>query len=310
MSDALLHIGYHKTATNWFQRHFYPRVENAAYIHRKKVRQAFLHDSALVFDAGEAVIALGVQEGSRYILCEEELSGNIHSGGLFGFLSKEVGHRLKAVFPDADVVIFIRNQLDMIGSVYKQYVKEGGTHGPERYLFPAKRLPQSGFQPAKVPLFSFDHFDYTALITHYEALFGRDRVHVYLFEDFERDNQGFGQAFAARHGLEVSAEAFGGRKVFNPGYQWGTLYLARLLSLFTREDVIDKHYLLHVPGLYKNVRKLLKHVNRLPVMGGEPDARSLLGSRIADGIRLRYAASNRSLAEARGLDLARYDYPL
>lgn len=310
MSGALLHIGYHKTASSWFQLHFYPRVQNCVYIHRKQVRQAFLHDSAFAFDAGEAARILGVQAGERYILCEEELSGNIHSGGLFGFLSKEVAYRQKALFPDADVVVFIRNQLDMIGSVYKQYVKEGGTRSPRGYLFPARRLSQSGFQPAKVPLFSFDHFDYAPLIAHYEDLFGADRVHVYLFEDFERDNQAFAEAFAARHALDVAGEVFGGRKIYNPGYRNGTLYLARLLNLFSRDDVIDKTCLLHVPGVYKNAFKLLKHVNRLPFMGREADARSLLGDAISDDILRRYAGSNRRLAEERGLNLARHDYPL
>lgn len=70
-----------------------------------------------------------------------------------------MGQRLKTVLPNARIVIFIRNQTEMIASVYKQYVKEGGTHSPRRFLHPELYLSEYGFHPAHVPSFSFDHFE-------------------------------------------------------------------------------------------------------------------------------------------------------
>lgn len=49
MADNIIHIGYHKTATNWFQRIFYPQVTSHQYLHRKRARAAFLGASALRF---------------------------------------------------------------------------------------------------------------------------------------------------------------------------------------------------------------------------------------------------------------------
>ena len=38
MPRPIVHIGYHKTATTWFQKHFYPCVRNARFVARERVR--------------------------------------------------------------------------------------------------------------------------------------------------------------------------------------------------------------------------------------------------------------------------------
>ena len=37
----IFHIGYHKTATTWFQKHFYPSVSNCKLIERHSIRNHF-----------------------------------------------------------------------------------------------------------------------------------------------------------------------------------------------------------------------------------------------------------------------------
>jgi hypothetical protein len=311
MPDNIIHIGYHKTATNWFQRIFYPRVTSHRYIHRKRVRAAFLDPSALQFSRDTALAALGTGESPQgLILCEEELSGNIHAGGLHGCFSKELGVRLRATLPGARVVIFIRNQVDMIASVYKQYIKEGGTFGVNRYLYPERYLPASGFRPAKCPMFAFDHFDYDALVGHYQALFGDDRVHVFAFEEFSRDNAAFMARYRDIFGFEVDLDALPEEQP-NPPYGRGTLLVAWLMNHFTFRDLCHKRYLVHIPGVYKAQRILMKRLNRLPgVFGRNYSAADLLGAASLDHIRRCYAASNRRLAARCGLPLEKYGYPL
>ncbi len=77
---CLVHIGYHKTATNWFQRSYYPAVTNRTYVHRKRVRAAFLDVHALEFSPDQAIAALEVGHTNGLILCEEELSVYLKSG--------------------------------------------------------------------------------------------------------------------------------------------------------------------------------------------------------------------------------------
>lgn len=309
MPRHIVHIGYHKTATNWFQRVFYPAVTNLRYVHRKKARRAFLADSGLKFNPERAWQALEAERFERLALCEEELSGNIHTGGLYGCFTKEIAQRLHRVLPDSDVVVFVRGQVEMIASVYKQYVKEGGTFSVNRYLYPDRYLPASGFQPAKAPLFSFDHFDYAALVDLYDGLFGQTRVHVFPYEAFARDNRAFLQQYVERLELAVDLDALG-RSRPNPPFGRAILPLARGLNHFTYRDVLYKRYLVHLPGMYRVRGVLSERLNRIPWLGRPVAAESLLGAGNSGHIRERYRESNRRLAERTGLPLSDYGYPM
>lgn len=309
MPRHIVHVGYHKTATNWFQRVFYPAVTNLRYVHRKKARRAFLSDSGLKFDPSRAWQALEAERAERLAMCEEELSGNIHTAGLHGCFTKEIARRIREVLPDSDIVIFVRNQVEMIASVYKQYIKEGGTFSVNRYLYHGRYLPESGFQPAKAPLFSFDHFDYAALVGWYDSLFGEAHVHVFPYEAFARDNSAFLREFAARFDLDVDLEALR-RSRPNPPYGRAILPLARLLNRFSSRDVLYKRYFFHVPGMYKYGGMLAKHLNRLPWLGRQITPESLLGQETVRYIREFYPESNRRLAQRMGESLADYGYPL
>lgn len=306
----LIHIGYHKTATNWFQRLYYPAVGNYHYVHRKRVRAAFLDVHAFEFDPTQALAKLEAPDGRGLILCEEELSGNLHNGGLHGFLSQEVAHRLKATLPEAEIIIFIRSQPEMIGSVYKQYIKEGGTHSPRRYLFPFEYLDPHGFSPKKTPYFAFQHFDYRLLINHYRTVFGPERVHVFLYEEFSRNQAQFMATFASRFGLEVKLPAVPTTRL-NVSNKKISLWVARLMNHFAYRNVMDKRCIVNIPGMYRlRLRAVAPLLDRIAFFSGPADARAVLGSAIVTHIEDAYRVSNRQLAEELSLPLARYGYPM
>lgn len=309
MPRHLIHIGYHKSATTWFQQVVYPRAENARYVERRVVRRAFLEDSALHWQAETAARILDPENGTRLILCEEGLSGYLHNGGLFGCLSKDVAHRLHAALPDADIVVFIRRQPEMIAACYAQYIRGGGTFSVNRYLWP-KRYLSHGAESRydKVPRFSFDHFEYLPLIRHYATLFGRDRVHVFPFETLHEDTDRVLDEFETRFDLRIDRRNLeDGRR--NVSYHLWLMPIARFLNLFTRRTVLDKHYLVHLPYWYSARRWLLETLNRLP-LGSSPPAARLLGAENMDYIRERYRDTNRRLAEEFDLPLAHHGYPL
>src|SRR5579862_36785 len=51
-ATSIVHIGFPKTASTWFQRSFYPHVRSPAYVDRARVNAAFLKGNALDFDPG------------------------------------------------------------------------------------------------------------------------------------------------------------------------------------------------------------------------------------------------------------------
>jgi hypothetical protein len=309
MPEPIVHIGYHKTATTWFQKSVYPRVTNYAYVPRARVKLAFLSASALHFDPEWARAKLELAPELPPILCEEELSGYLHTGGLLGFLSKEMAHRIQAVFPDAHVVIFVRSQPEMIAACYQQYVRGGGTYGPRRYLWPADALFGAAASTYKIPRFSFDHFDYDRLVAHYVALFGAQRVHVFPYEEIQRDARGFLGRFAEQMGLalDVSRVPLGKQ---NPSYSGPILWVARALNRFTARTVNDKRYWLHIPRWYSLRRHLIEGLNRSGWLGSRADPNDLLGPETVAWIRQRYWESNRQLAKLVPWDPAAFDYPM
>ena len=189
----IFHIGYHKTATTWFQKEFYPKT-NRKFVLRKDI-QAFFYDRKKInFPA------------SNSVFCDEELSGNIHNGGLSSFLSESVANKI-ATIKDSEVILFIRNQKDIIASSYLQYIKEGGTYSLNRYLY-HKEFPRNN----RASLFSFKHFDYYDKIKMYENLLGKENVYVYIYEEFLENPKSFIAKFIENHNFEVDINSLNFKK--------------------------------------------------------------------------------------------------
>lgn len=309
MSRPIVHIGYHKTATTWFQKSFYPHVRNFAYVDRLKVKRAFLRDTPFAFDPERARAVLELPADEPPILCEEELSGYLHNGGLGGHLSAEVARRIKAVLPDARIVIFVRSQPSMIAATYQQYIRGGGTRSVGRYLFAERHLRGAAAEPYKIPRFSFAHFDYDRLVAHYDGIFGREDVLVVPYEEFSRRPEATIATMAERLGMDVE---LGGKadKAVNRSYGAALIPLARAMNLFTARTVLDKRVLLDVPGWYGVRRFILERLNATGAFGRPPSPERLLGRDVVRHIEERYAPSNRRLMALRDLPLGELGYPV
>lgn len=311
MARPIIHIGYHKTATTWFQTHFYPAVRNRTAVARHRIVDAFLAVPAFQFKAEAARRTLGLGRGGEApILCEEELCGYPHNAGLGGFLTKETAHRLAEVFPDAEIVIFIRRQTDMVAACYRQYVREGGTHRPRRYLFPGAFLRGAEARLYKMPRFNFEQFEYDRLIDHYVALFGQERVHVFCYEAFTGAPRRFLERYAARLDLDIEIAPLPVDRPVNRSYGPALLATARALNRFSRRKVLDKSCLVHVPGLYNVSKWILKAVNGASPSRQPASAQALLGRETCEWIEARYRDSNARLAGKYDLALGDFGYPL
>jgi hypothetical protein len=302
----IVHIGVHKTATGWFQKKVYPTAKSHRAIDRTRVRAALIEPRAFAFDAEAARSALGVgDDGRPHLLCEEDLSGVLHIGRASGFIAKEMAERIRLLYPDARIVLFVRAQPAIALSSYQEYVREGGTHSLKRYLFPDAFLPFQKHRPFKLPRFDFAQFDYRGLIEHYDRLFGRENVHLFAYEQLAADPRGLLGKMSARLELDLGLAAISWARV-NPSYRGALIPIARALNLFTARSVADKRTLIHLPFSYPLRKELIAALNRLPVWGGPPQ----LNPQIMAWIAGRFWQSNRWLAERMGSDLAALAYPM
>lgn len=300
----IVHIGYHKTASTWFQKVFYPSVSNLCYVDRKKVLQAFYSDTAFTFDVDKArsLLCGSNINNKSLILCEESLSGSPHNGGLNGLLSKEIACRIKQVMPDSRIVVFVRNQIDMIASAYRQYVKEGGTFSVDAYLHPYEFY--KGFMPEKFPCFTFEHFRYVDLIKFYIDLFGRENVHVFLYEDLRKDNELFIEKFIEELRLDIAKTHKQVQKQKpNPSYSDLQLAVGRFLNLFTYKDTPYKRYLFRIEKTYPKLLGLQKRIGRIPFINHFSSSAQLLGEKNLHFIKQYYEKSNLEIKNITGISL-------
>lgn len=176
----LIHLGYHKTATTWLQTVLFPQHPQIAYIAPHAVLwEHIIFPHPLQFNPEKAktffteVITQANELKKVPVLSSERLSGNPHSGAYDNII---IAERLKQVFPDAKILLVIREQVDAIVSNYKQYIKVGGICTLKEYLHP----PIDG----KIPLFKLDNFKYHLLIEHYVKLYGKDNIQILVYEEF------------------------------------------------------------------------------------------------------------------------------
>lgn len=306
MKRAILHIGYPKTATTWFQSRFYPRLRDFRYIPQQTVHLALRNGQGPVFSAERARRMIAeVTDGEYVALCKEGLSGDPKSGGNWGALDPDtVAERLWVVFGDSgEVVVLVRNQLSALVATYGQYLKRGGSHPPRRYMLPPELVTDSGDAQGKLDL---QHFDYDRLIARYEALFGAGRVHVFAYEQLLEDPQAFLRAFAQRLALGPVPEISLRRR--NAGYGRRIYVLARGLNRLGAGRTPSQGW--HVPILPHSVRKgILNACGRLPFAGPAPQLDWLVGAEAAEALAKRFVDGNRRLAERHGLALRRFGYP-
>ena len=282
----IFHIGYHKTATTWFQKRFYPYIHHFDVVDRKKIRDHFYQKKEQKFN------------NNSLIFCDEELSGNIHNSGLSGFLTDAVANKISN-FSNPKVIIFIRNQHDIIVSSYLQYIKEGGNYSLNQYLN-HKMYKRNN----RTSLFSYEHFNYFELISKYVSLIGKENVYVYLYEDFCADQKGFISQFVLDHKFNINIDSLDFSRT-NYTYSYISLIFARFFNSFTRKNVLYKYYIFHVPYLYEIFRDLFTRIQIFKI-----DYKSFLGNKRSKEIHQQYSESNSKLAKEYNLDLKKYNYPL
>jgi hypothetical protein len=314
MNDPILiHIGYHKTATSWLEHLIFDHPETGFRWFHKKSRLAPVHrlirDRPFEFDADEVraqfepLIAEAEAEGLKPVVSFGRLSGHAFSGG---YDSKQIADRLKAVFPEARVLIVIREQRSIIVSTYKQYVKTGGLCSLEHFLVPAKG-------DWRIPEFDLRYYEYHHLIGYYQRLYGRENVLVLPYEELVRNARGFVSTiaeFAGRPlpdgvlerlpydqrstvakpalmlGVSRPFNRFGEPTDLNPQPLPGPTALAQLPKTMRRWGVWE----------HPLAQKLADRSERR------------LREKVAKVVGDRYVASNRETAALTGLDLSAYGW--
>jgi hypothetical protein len=300
----LIHIGYHKTGTTWLRHRLFNREDLKFHLCSRYSREmaSLLHPHAFDFDtdacrrAYAATIERCEAEGKVAVIMHERLSGDPHSGG---YDSKELADRLHRTFPDARILIGIREQRSAILSCYKQYVKYGGACSLRDYIRPKSdhRLPQ----------FSMAHFRYHRLIAYYRSLFGCTNVLVQPYERFRAEPAGYVRAIAAFCGVEEPG-ALAYDEFINVPMKPVALRVKRVLNPFIRRDSVNGNSPFAVEWFGAPSQRLLQFLNRLVSDGLNARIDRQWKAEIDEATRGFFEESNRRTSALLGTDLTAYGY--
>ena len=206
-NKVFIHVGLQKTALTFLQTQLFPRLQKVAYFGRPYTQDnhAFnllqfadnsLYDSDYV---REEIKRLELAAGGKQILLSDEL----FSGFIFyNFINRTlIAERLSELFPNAEIIIFLRGQVELIMSLYNQYVKIGWfdqeldgsfLHRPgqgsslEDWLARTKAATKPVRYIEKRSWFIPEHFRYSNLVSLYKETFSK--VHIFLYEDLKYDS--------------------------------------------------------------------------------------------------------------------------
>lgn len=224
-TKVFIHIGYTKTASTALQE-FFTLSDEIRFVDRGELcskvifRNSFLYDANAARDFLLAEAHTASENGQVLVVSHERLTGNPHSGH---YDSMEIAHRLYDLLPDARILVCLREQMSMLASVYKQYIRIGGVRKLQDYL-----MPPWGY---RVPLFEWRAYEYDRLISHYYDIFGKEQCNVLLFEDLRADADSFFANLADIMNVSIPKN-FDLRRIYYMGIAENQVERRRILNLF------------------------------------------------------------------------------
>lgn len=300
----LVHIGYHKTATSWLQvRLFVPAHGFWQILDHDEVFDLLVRPHGLRFDparAGEAIEARlrAVEPGAVPVISSELLSGHPFYGGRESDIYAE---RLARVLPRARILVTIRNQLQLLPSLYMQYLERGGTLPFARFFDGAETPGFFGFAP--------EHYEYDLLVARYQALFGSENVFVLPQEALRQDLDAAGACLARFAGAAAYAGLRGAaRAPHAPSYPEGAQAVLRRAN-HVRQSVLNPAPFVSIGGPRLSAYRLVGALSRRWPFRARTARRHLVSDYVARRFAGRFAAHNTRLSEivCHALDLSAYD---
>lgn len=295
----LIHVGYVKTGSTMLQeRLFRDDLGFRSIGGHREVRDKLILPAQIEYDRTDGFEQFSARAGKALdlglepVLSHERLSGNPISGGYDAILLRD---RLHELFPEAKVLIVVREQRSMALSCYKQYVREGGAGGIAAYLNP----PVAG----KLPLFSERFLRYDLLVEAYMQRFGTERVKVVPFERLRGDLLGFVNSintFCRKPALN----RFDSEQVNRMSKPLATAIMAQTNRFFYRDNANPT-----APFRWDGLSVAIERLAFTPkILSRGLDAR--WRRRVEELFAGAFSASNRRLQEYVTEDLAEFGYQL
>jgi len=162
LKRTLVHVGLHRTGTTFLQKHVFPQL-NVNFIHVKGVDILKKHK---------------LDNKNSNVLSSEYFSGNPWNFDNENYGSNDrykIADKIKEMYPDANILLVLRNQDDWKRSLYNQYKKSKGYLSREEF---DKK-------------FDDEYLNFVDYSNYLIKTFGIDKVHILQYENLKKDYKGF-----------------------------------------------------------------------------------------------------------------------
>ena len=308
--SPLIHIGLHKTGSSLLQRSFFAHP-SSGFIQPDN-KSELLNQAFILRDPGEPVDHVALEtlkrwydkaEGTGKVLAlsHERLSGYPPSGG---YDQLDIASRIHEAFPDARVLMVIREQRSVLLSMYLQSISDGSSLSLKRFLSP----PEPHIR--RQPLFRYSFYEYDSLIRHYQSIFGPEQVKVLPYEWLKVCPDRLAAElikFSGAHPSHEAAVRDALNTPMNPSLPILFQLLRRLINLAFRTQLSNFGVInvssTTLQSMVKKIRLLIKPLNIFDQL-----LRKKYREQIAHRAAGKYAASNAATARLIGIDLEELGY--
>jgi hypothetical protein len=241
MKIDILHIGFNKCGTTFIENEFYRQHNEIEFSHlvddlnfEEKFRKDFILADRITFNRENFISYFN--DGLESLYKESKKSKKVLMYDAFSFTyqkrfdRKTVLERIKKFFPEAKIVMMIRNQRSWLVSHYGQYVRAGGKIN--FYDFIESQLTN--------PYLDGDYIDWFPYIQTLHEIFGEENVHVILYEDINKSPQNVLDQLSLFSGISKFKKA--DTKKVNPSLSKTGLNIKRFLNILVPHQYGDSQY--------------------------------------------------------------------
>jgi hypothetical protein len=298
--QTFIHIGYPKSASTTLQTKLFAchsEIKSFSkyedrwcdfYNALKAKAPPFAGDDGPTGGFGDDVFS-NLSATQRNVISDEGFLNQYHASHAS---NAEKAARLKRLFPDAKIVVVLRNQLQLLRSFY-DYQSPKGTI--DQWLASLLTADEEGQRLLR----SLDFYEAVRL---YTDLFGEERVQILLMEDLQDAFESFCRTLCEFMNISVEETMQLLNAPPTNDYRSVDVQLRRLRSRF-------------LPGV--PLSRFAPSVVRKPVkaalerfLARQTPARSRMSDRNASTLTRLYAPCNRKLVQMTGLDLGARGYPV
>lgn len=233
MKNVYLHLGMPKTGTTFLQARCFPYLKGIRYPDQEimELLDRIIYTNPIFLDLQrtrqEADSILGNISEDCLLISHERLFGNMLTNYHDNVY---LAGCLKAVFPEAKLVVVIRRQDELVESIYKQSLQSYYHQRINSFLNYRNKTFEDACDQMGLPNLDIKQIDLSKYVQNYVEHFGRDRIAVLPYELLLQDQRAFLEKLFAF----ISVEPFypDRNSQENRSYSWLSCHIALLLNRF------------------------------------------------------------------------------